>query len=87
MSSPKPPPQSTLRVLQVFLEQPDKYHWCQQIADSMGVNPGTVYPILRKLHDTGKVSRTKDHRDARIFHKLTPAGKAWAKRQMKFLDS
>lgn len=77
------PSAGTVTVLKVLLGEPDKYHWCSQVSFCTDLDVGYTSKVLRKLWNSGHVSRTKDAGDARIFYKLTPAGKAWANKQIK----
>lgn len=47
------------------------------LADTLALDPGTLSPLLRRLEDTARLTRTRSDRDARVVEvRLTSAGRA-----------
>lgn len=71
--------------LNTLLETPDNERYGYELAESAGLAPGTIYPILLRLEDAGWVQgRWEDidpsaqKRPPRRYFRLTPAGRTSA---------
>jgi PadR family transcriptional regulator, regulatory protein PadR len=87
---------STIRVLRVFLEQPDEPHWGHQLVKDARVSQGSIYGILNRLEDQGWLSarwQTTENLDTndvkrlpgppRRVYELTREGRQWAERAVE----
>ncbi len=78
----RPSPQ-TLSVIEAFLEEPQVWLHGYDIAKTLGMASGTLYPILIRLSDRGHLetqwrdSETQG-RPPRHMYRLTATGRAWA---------
>lgn len=76
----------TCLVMSVFLEHPEKedlYGW--EIAADAGLQHGTVYPILKRQTERGRLEHRRENvdpkkaaRPARSYYRLTEEGRAFA---------
>jgi DNA-binding PadR family transcriptional regulator len=70
-----------LRVLNVFLEQPDGHHYGLELMKSTGLQSGSLYPILARLERMGWLVSSKEEidpraekRPARRYYQITGEG-------------
>jgi len=75
----------TLRLLQVFMEDPSEPRYGLQLMDRTGSKSGTIYPALHRLESEGwlrswsePVDSSVVGRPARRLYALTPTGLAAA---------
>ena len=75
----------TLRLLQVFMEDPSEPRYGLQLMDRTGLKSGTIYPALHRLESEGwlrswsePVDSSEVGRPARRLYALTPTGLAAA---------
>ena len=78
----RPSPQ-TLAVLHALAAEPDRWRYGYDLCTQLGVQPGSMYPILMRLTDRGLLETTweADHvrgRPARHLYRLTGAGREYA---------
>ena len=81
----RPSPQ-TLAVLQALAAEPDRWRYGYDLCTQLGVQPGSMYPILMRLADRGllETSWEADHvqgRPARHLYRLTGQGREYAATQ------
>jgi PadR family transcriptional regulator PadR len=77
----RPSPQ-TLAVVQALAEDPDRWRYGYDLCTELGVQAGSMYPILIRLADRGllETSWETEHvpgRPARHLYRLTGAGRAF----------
>lgn len=82
----RPSPQ-TLAVLQALAAEPDRWRYGYDLCTQLGVQPGSMYPILMRLADRGllQTSWEADHvqgRPARHLYRLTGEGREYAATQL-----
>lgn len=78
----RPSPQ-TAAVLQALAEDPDRWRYGYDLCTQLGMQPGSMYPILIRLADRGllETSWETNHvpgRPARHLYRLTGTGRAYA---------
>jgi DNA-binding PadR family transcriptional regulator len=81
----RPSPQ-TVAVLRALAAEPDRWRYGYDLCTQLGVQPGSMYPILVRLADRGLLETTweADHvlgRPARHLYRLTGAGREYAAAQ------
>ena len=83
MTRVRRPSAQTMAVLQALAERPDQWRYGYDLCTELGIQAGSMYPILMRLADrglletgweTGRVSG----RPARHLYRLTGAGRAYA---------
>jgi PadR family transcriptional regulator, regulatory protein PadR len=47
----------TVRILEVFVDQPDVWHFGLELAEAVGLKQGTIYPNLARLETLGWILR------------------------------
>jgi DNA-binding PadR family transcriptional regulator len=79
----------TLRLLQVFMEDPGEPCYGLQLMDRTGLRSGTIYPALHRLEAEGwlrswsePVDSSEVGRPARRLYALTPTGLAAAQQAL-----
>jgi DNA-binding PadR family transcriptional regulator len=79
----------TLRVLQVFMEDPGEPRYGLELMDRTALKSGTIYPALHRLESEGwlrswsePVDSAEVGRPARRLYALTPTGLASAERAL-----
>ena len=80
---PAPPPRITLQTAVVLFALANGHRWGFEIIDATGLGAGTVYPILRRLEQSGLVSSRwekeatahADLRPPRRYYQVTGAGR------------
>lgn len=82
MRSRAPSP-ATLKLLALLLEQPDAQRYGYELMKSSGLDSGTTYPILMRLHERGFLAAAwrpaaAEGRPPRHAYRLTDAGRAYA---------
>lgn len=78
----RPSPQ-TLAVLRALADEPDRWQYGYDLCTQLGVQPGSMYPILIRLADRGLLETRweADHvagRPARHMYRLTGTGRDFA---------
>jgi DNA-binding PadR family transcriptional regulator len=78
----RPSPQ-TAAVLQALAEDPDRWRYGYDLCAQLGMQPGSMYPILirladRELLETSWETDPVPGRPARHLYRLTGAGRAYA---------
>ena len=72
---------TAVTIARVLLAEPDKLHWGAGIIATTRINPGSVYPILKRMEEAGWVTSELEDmsevhsRPPRRFHRLTEKGK------------
>ncbi len=79
----RPPSPATIKLLTLLLEQPDAQRYGYELMKSSGLNSGTMYPILMRLHERGFLDAAwrppaSEGRPPRHAYRLTDAGRAYA---------
>ncbi|MGB7861683.1 MAG: PadR family transcriptional regulator [Acidimicrobiia bacterium] len=82
------PSSQTLLVVEVFLSAPSEWRYGYDIANTVGMKSGTLYPILARLTDRGHlqtrwVDSELEGRPRRHMYQLTSGGLAWARTASK----
>jgi len=77
----RPSPQ-TLSVLRALAEDPDRWRYGYDLCIELGIQPGSVYPILIRLADRGLLETCWDTeqvsgRPPRHLYRLTSTGRAY----------
>jgi DNA-binding PadR family transcriptional regulator len=78
----RPSPQ-TLAVLLALAEQPQEWRYGYDLCTSLGLQAGSIYPILMRLADRGYLETSWDTeraagRPPRHLYRLTGAGRVYA---------
>ena len=76
----------TLRVLQVFMEDPSQPRYGLELMERTAVKSGTIYPALLKLEQEGYISSswgTSDNNRRAKFYALTRAGRKQLEREAR----
>lgn len=78
----------TLALLAVLIEQPRKWRHGYDLSKDTGLKSGTLYPIMMRLGDRGLLESkwedsSKPGRPPRHVYRLTTAGSALARTQLK----
>src|ERR1700754_426184 len=73
----------TLKLLQVFAEEPETARYGLELMDRTGLKSGTIYPALHRLEANGWLQSREEEidasaagRPARRLYRLTPTGPA-----------
>lgn len=76
-----PSPQQIL-VLEAILAREPRYGY--DLMKATGLSPGTMYGLLRRLHDDGHLVRDTEVVEgrARARYRLTPQGRSYAERAL-----
>ena len=74
----------TLAVLGALLDDPATWHHGYELSRRTGLASGTLYPILIRLADQGRLDQrweppVRPGRPPRHAYRLTPDGLAWAR--------
>jgi PadR family transcriptional regulator, regulatory protein PadR len=73
----------TLRVLEVFLEEPKEWQYGYDISRVTGLKSGSLYPILMRLADRGLLETdweaVETGKPPRHLYRLTPDGLQFAR--------
>jgi len=77
------PSAQTMAVLQALAERPDEWRYGYDLCTELGIQAGSMYPILMRLADrglleTGWETERVPGRPARHLYRLTGAGRAYA---------
>ena len=77
------PSAQTIAVLAALLDSPTTWAYGYDLSMRLGIPSGTLYPILMRLHDRGRLeTRWSDSatrgRPPRHMYRLTEGGRAWA---------
>lgn len=77
------PSVATIRLLAALREQPQAYRHGYELMKTTGLESGTLYPILARLHDRGLLQAewrpaSEDGRPPRHAYRLTKTGLAYA---------
>jgi hypothetical protein len=67
----------TVRILEVFVDQPDVWHFGLELAEAVGLKQGTIYPNLARLETLGGSSgagRTPSRRPPRVVGREPASG-------------
>ena len=83
MRKRSPSPQSRA-ILEALLAQPLDWQYGYELSKRVGLNSGTLYPVLIRLHDRGLleakwVEAERPGRPPRHAYRLTPAGVAFTR--------
>lgn len=77
---------TTLKVLNVFLEDPAAHRYGLEVMKAAGLQSGTLYPLLARLERAGWLTSAKEQvdpqaegRPARRYYYLTPEGLSQAR--------
>jgi PadR family transcriptional regulator, regulatory protein PadR len=78
----RPSPQ-TAAVLQALAEEPERWRYGYDLCTQLGVQAGSMYPILMRLADRGLLETSWETervvgRPARHLYRLTGTGRAYA---------
>jgi PadR family transcriptional regulator PadR len=78
----RPSPQ-TIAVMQALAEHPDRWRYGYDLCTQLGVQAGTMYPILVRLAERGMLETDWETdpvpgRPPRHLYRLTGAGRAYA---------
>jgi len=77
----------TLRVLDVFFEQPEDWKYGYDLSRNTGLKSGTLYPILMRLADhkllETRWEQSEPGRPPRHMYRFTPEGLRYTKAQSK----
>jgi DNA-binding PadR family transcriptional regulator len=83
----------TLKLLQVFLEDPAEPRYGLQLMEATGLKSGTIYPALHRLESEGWLRSSSEDvdssavgRPARRLYALTPTGHAAAEDALRPLQ-
>jgi PadR family transcriptional regulator len=83
------PSLQTLEVLQLMLQQPTADFYGLELAKAAGIATGTIYPILRRLEDSGWVESSWEQidpheqgRPRKRLYRLTGLGAREARRHL-----
>ena len=90
MTRRRKPSQQTTKVLRVLLSQPETWRYGYDLAKEVGLQSGTLYPLLMRLSDEGFLESewhqpAKDGRPARHAYRLTQTGVAFARASLKVI--
>jgi DNA-binding PadR family transcriptional regulator len=68
-----------MAVLQALAEDPDRWRYGYDLCTQLGVQAGSMYPILIRLADRGLLETSWDteHVPARHLYRLTGTGRAY----------
>jgi PadR family transcriptional regulator, regulatory protein PadR len=77
------PSRQTAAVLQALAEQPERWRYGYDLCTQLGVQAGSMYPILMRLADRGLLETSWETervtgRPPRHLYRLTGAGRAYA---------
>jgi len=77
------PSAQTIAVLQALTDAPDRWHYGYELCTRLGLQAGSVYPILIRLADRGLLETSWEAervsgRPARHLYRLTSAGREYA---------
>lgn len=77
------PSAQTMAVLQALTEHPDRWRHGYDLCTQLGIQAGSMYPILMRLADRGLLETSWEServpgRPARHLYRLTGAGRAYA---------
>jgi PadR family transcriptional regulator, regulatory protein PadR len=83
MTRVRRPSAQTMAVLQALAERPDEWRYGYDLCIQLGIQAGSMYPILIRLADralleTGWETERVPGRPARHLYRLTGAGRAYA---------
>ncbi|MBX6748566.1 MAG: helix-turn-helix transcriptional regulator [Micromonosporaceae bacterium] len=78
----RPSPQ-TVAVLLALAEEPGRWRYGYDLCTQLGIQPGSMYPILMRLSDRGLLEQDWENervpgRPPRHLYRLTKAGLAYA---------
>jgi PadR family transcriptional regulator PadR len=84
MTRTRTPSPRTIAVLQALMDDPDSWRYGYDLCSQLGIQPGSMYPILIRLADRGQLQTQWDTsqtpgRPARHMYRLTDAGRAYAR--------
>jgi PadR family transcriptional regulator PadR len=83
MTRVRRPSAQTMAVLQALAERPDEWRYGYGLCTQLGIQAGSIYPILMRLADRGLLETSWETdrvpgRPARHLYRLTGAGRAYA---------
>lgn len=83
MTRSRRPSPRTLAVLQALAEDPERWRYGYDLCSELGIQAGSMYPILIRLADRGLLEAAWEDdpvpgRPARHLYRLTGSGRAYA---------